>query len=59
MPKLKPDAIVPSEDEDNEINEHAREDGTLHSDQELMEFSNFQQSALPELLKQVISKPHC
>ena len=59
MPKLKPDTIVPSEKEDSEINEHAREDGTLHSDRELMEFNNFQQSALPESLKQVILKSNC
>lgn len=53
MPKLKPDTIVPSEKEDNEINEHTREDGTLHSDRELMEFKGFEQSALPESFKQI------
>ncbi len=53
MPKLKPNTIIPSEDEETEINEHAREDGTLHSDQELMEFMNIEESALPESFKQV------
>jgi len=56
MPKLKPDTIVPSKKEDNEANEHARENSTLHSNEKLMEFKGFEESALPASFKQGSSR---
>jgi uncharacterized protein (DUF4415 family) len=56
MPKLKPGTVRPTDDEDKEIVRQAREDGTLHSDQELAEFKPFEASDLPVSFKQTIRR---
>ncbi len=56
MPQLKPGTIWPTEEEDREITRQARDEGTLHSDEELAEFKPIEESALPEALKQWIAE---
>ena len=54
MPKLKPDTIWPSDEEDVEITKQAIEDGTNLTDEELAQFKPFEQADLPESLKKLV-----
>ena len=56
MPKLKPGTILPTDEEDAEITEQAIEDGTLHSDKELKQFKPFEESDLPESVKETVRR---
>ncbi len=48
MPKLKPDTVWPSDEEETEINAHAQADRTLHSDEELTQFVRLDSAAVQE-----------
>ena len=54
MPKLKPDTIWPSDDEDAEITQQAIEDGTNLTDAELAQLKPFEQAVLPESFKNIV-----
>lgn len=54
MPKLKPDTIWPSDDEDAEITQQAIEDGTNLTDAELAQLKPFEQADLPESFKNIV-----
>jgi len=54
MPKLKPDTIWPTDEEDAEITKQAIEDDTNLTDKELAQFKLFEQSDLPESVKESV-----
>ncbi|OQY17822.1 MAG: hypothetical protein B6I36_08375 [Desulfobacteraceae bacterium 4572_35.1] len=57
MPKLKPETIIPTDEENNTINEQARSDDTVLTDQQLATMKSI--SEFPELRALAkLGRPH-